>query len=158
MSYKYDAQTYEEVCSVNGWECDGSHDDEIDLMPRHRMFNDVCTYNGLISYGYLLRKWLNDIFNVDLDAEVGEAAYSVKTPKSGKYCDEVYQFVRQRLDYDEFDGSHDDEIDEMTPVEVFDEVIAWEGIIGYSEEIMEWVECVYDVDLWKIAGEERSGW
>lgn len=156
MGIKYDDTTYEEVRQRLGLdESDASRDDDIDMMPRKDVFNHVCSWNGLMEYGYTLRKWVNDIFDVDVDAAVGEEAYSVAAPKSGKYCDEVYRFVRQRLGYDENDASHDDEIDAMERSVVLNEACNWEGLIEYGETVMEWIDCVYGVDLWEVAGEER---
>lgn len=156
MGSKYDDITYSEVRQRLGYdEFDDTHDGEIDMMSRKDVFDEVCTWNGLIGYGYLLRKWANDIFDVDVDAQAGEDDYSIRVQKAGKYSDEVYRFVRQRLGYDEFDGTHDGEIDMMERSTVFNEVCNWEGLVEYGETVMEWIECVYGIDLWEEVGEER---
>lgn len=53
-----------------------------------------------------------------------------------KLNSDVLGAVRQNLGAeDEDDDSKDDQIAAMTPMEVFDRYLNWEGIIGYSASI-----------------------
>lgn len=46
------------------------------------------------------------------------------------------------------DAEYDEqEVMNMTPYELIDKWLKWEGIIGYTEDILEAVSEVYDVEL-----------
>ena len=46
------------------------------------------------------------------------------------------------------DAEYDEqEVMNMTPYELIDKWLEWEGIIGYTEDILEAVSEVYDVEL-----------
>lgn len=64
-----------------------------------------------------------------------------------KYPDDIMESVRQALGLEESDESKDHEIAEMSRSEVFDHVLAWNGIIGYAEEVKQWINDVFNVDL-----------
>lgn len=64
-----------------------------------------------------------------------------------KYSEPLMGCIRQRLGLEETDTSKDQEIERMTPREVFDHRLCWEGIIGYSGTILGWVKEIYKVDL-----------
>lgn len=63
------------------------------------------------------------------------------------YSDSVMQAVRQNLDLHPYDTSRDDEIKEMSRTEVFERCLNWDGIVGYSEIILDYVNGIYNVDL-----------
>lgn len=48
-------------------EMDTSKDLEIYQMSRKEILNAVCTWNGLIGYGYTITGWIEDIWQIDLD-------------------------------------------------------------------------------------------
>ena len=68
-----------------------------------------------------------------------------------KYSDSIMEDVRQNLGLEPDDTSRDDEINEMTRSEVLDRVCNWNGLIGYTDTIREWIEDVWGVDLDDIA-------
>lgn len=73
--------------------------------------------------------------------------------KSGnnKYSEEIIQYLRQRYDLNKFDYSSDDEINKLSPNEVFEHVVKWNGLLGeYHSVIKAWVKEIYGVDLNKI--------
>lgn len=46
---------------------DESKDDEINSMPRLKVLECVCNWNGLINYADTIRDWIEDIWGIDLD-------------------------------------------------------------------------------------------
>lgn len=62
-----------------------------------------------------------------------------ETKEEAKYSDEIMMRLRQRNGLDAKDTSMDDEIMKMSPKEIFEELLAWEGIFGYSQYILGWV-------------------
>lgn len=64
-----------------------------------------------------------------------------------KYPESIMEAVRQRLDLEPHDDSQDDEIMAMSPNEVFDHVCNWNGLVGYSNTIKNWVERIYKIKL-----------
>lgn len=63
------------------------------------------------------------------------------------YPENILRLVRQNLDLEKIDTSMDEEINNMSRNEVLDRVCEWEGLIGYSEVIREWIKDIYGVDL-----------
>lgn len=53
--------------------------------------------------------------------------------------------LRRELDCD--DTSEDQEILTMTPYEFFDELLAWEGISGYTDRILEMINEAFGINL-----------
>ena len=66
-----------------------------------------------------------------------------------KYPEQILKMVRQRLELAENDRSQDQKINEMSPYEVFDHCLHWEGIIGYTGTILSWFRDIYNVDIYK---------
>lgn len=64
-----------------------------------------------------------------------------------KYPKYIMAVLRQRLDLEADDTSRDTEINTYTPNEVFEELLAWEGFIGYTSHIKMWIKDIYGVDL-----------
>ena len=54
-----------------------------------------------------------------------------------KYSYTIMKRVRQRLGLDENDTSRDAEIESMSGYEILDHYLKWEGIIGYTDEILD---------------------
>lgn len=55
--------------------------------------------------------------------------------------------LRQRRGLDEHDTSQDEEILQMSGADFFDEWLAWNGIIGYTAEILDVIFAAYGIDL-----------
>lgn len=64
-----------------------------------------------------------------------------------RYPENIMKRCRQRLGLDEDDTSRDDEINLLSPKEAFEECLIWEGIIGYGDTILGWVEDIFEVKL-----------
>lgn len=60
---------------------------------------------------------------------------------------EIMQYLRQRRWLEQNDTSQDDEIKEMSKQEVFEEVLIWNGMIGYGSTITNWIEEIFGVKL-----------
>ena len=64
-----------------------------------------------------------------------------------RYPEHIVKCIRQRLGLEEDDTSRDEEISLMTPPEVFEEVLEWDGLIGYFCTIKNWIEDIYGFDI-----------
>lgn len=60
---------------------------------------------------------------------------------------------RRSLEYD--DATEDDDILTMSGSEFLDELLNWEGIIGYTNTIMEYIEMAFGIDLNEIDAPNR---
>ena len=63
------------------------------------------------------------------------------------YSDEVMETVRQCMDLEPEDISRDSEIAKLSRLEVFEKCLNWEGIVGFSGQILAYIKGVYGVDL-----------
>lgn len=63
-----------------------------------------------------------------------------------KYPVYIMKRLRQNMGLEPEDSSMDKEIDIMSPGEVVDRVLEWEGIIGYSNLITDLIFDVYGFD------------
>lgn len=157
---KYPTAIYEDVRqNLDYEEDDPTPDAEIDEMDRADVLNRVLVWNCIGDYGYEVRELVYAIYGIDLDAEVGEASRSVvdtvPAPKEGKvYPDFVYKNVRQRHDYDELDDADDAYIDEMNKSEVLNDYVSWDGFIDGGADLITYINDIYEVDLYKAAGEQ----
>ena len=59
------------------------------------------------------------------------------------YPDSIMRCVRQNLGYDPNDTNADKEISIMTPHEVLNSWLEWNGIIGYTEDIVYAISNIY---------------
>lgn len=59
----------------------------------------------------------------------------------------IMEIMRQRRFLEEDDTSNDEDILSMSGHDFFHEWLEWEGIIGYTDEILEIIEMAYGVDL-----------
>lgn len=59
----------------------------------------------------------------------------------------IIRDVRERLGYEPDDTSHDDEINVMSPREIFEAWLEWQGISGYSDRILKVIHGIFGVDL-----------
>jgi len=64
-----------------------------------------------------------------------------------KYPEYIMRSVRQRFGLEPDDTSRDKDIDVMSPIEVFDEWLGWQGIIGYCGTILSVVEDIFGVEI-----------
>jgi hypothetical protein len=70
---------------------------------------------------------------------------------NNKYSDITMKYLRQRYGLSKYDFSEDEEINQLSPNEVFEHVVKWNGLLGsYSETIKDWVKEIYGVDLDEI--------
>lgn len=64
-----------------------------------------------------------------------------------KYPENVIKTVRKSLDLEPDDTSRDGEIDLMTNREIFEAICNYEGLIGYADTIIDWINQIYGLDL-----------
>lgn len=63
------------------------------------------------------------------------------------YPKDIMEALRQRKDLEPDDTSRDDEISLMSPNEVFEEVLGWDGLCNYAYKIKRWIKDIYGIDL-----------
>lgn len=73
-----------------------------------------------------------------------------------KYPDHIMKTLRQRLGLDEDDTSRDDFINIYSPSEAFEEMLNWEGILGYAGTIKYWIESIYGIDIDALVTESED--
>ena len=61
--------------------------------------------------------------------------------------------ARRNLEYD--DATEDDDILTMSGSEFLDELLNWEGIMGYTNTIMEYIELAFGIDLNNVDDPKR---
>lgn len=59
----------------------------------------------------------------------------------------IMKIMRARRDLDEDDTLEDEEILEMSGLDFLNEWLEWEGIYGYTGEILEVIEMAFGIDL-----------
>ena len=64
-----------------------------------------------------------------------------------KYPEYIMEMLRQRLGLEEDDTSRDAEINSYSSNKAFEEVLVWEGFIGYARHIKMWIADIYGIDL-----------
>ena len=67
--------------------------------------------------------------------------------KPTNYPESILKILRQRIDLEEDDTSKDTLFLRYSKDKVLQEVLEWEGFIGYKNQIKEWIEQIYFVDL-----------
>ena len=45
---------------------DTSRDNELATYSQNEVFDEVCNYEGLIFYGHRIRRWISDIYGIEL--------------------------------------------------------------------------------------------
>ncbi|WP_291632196.1 hypothetical protein [Clostridium sp.] len=63
------------------------------------------------------------------------------------YSHEIIKNVRAHLDLKEGEDPFNIQISEMTKSEVLECVLCWEGLIHYSDYVIDWIKDIYEVDL-----------
>lgn len=64
-----------------------------------------------------------------------------------KYPENVMEYVRQRWGLEKYDTSRDEEINQLSPDEIFNYVCDWNGLVGYAYTIKTWIADIYGIDL-----------
>ena len=59
----------------------------------------------------------------------------------------IMEILRQRRYLDEYDESEDEEILAMSGVDFLRNWLEWEGIIGYTDELLQVIEMAFGIDL-----------
>lgn len=67
-----------------------------------------------------------------------------------KYPENIMRMVRGNLDLELDDKIRDGEIEAMSKQEMFNRVCNWDGLIGYGDAIIKWINQIYGVDLNKM--------
>lgn len=63
-----------------------------------------------------------------------------------EYPEYIKKYVKQRLELDDTKES-DDYVNTLAPNEVFENVLEWHGICGYTETIKIWIKDIFGVSL-----------
>ena len=61
--------------------------------------------------------------------------------------DYIMEDLRERRDLEYDDATEDNDILTMSGAEFLDELLNWEGIIGYTNTIMEYIEMAFGINL-----------
>lgn len=75
--------------------------------------------------------------------------------QSHNYPEYIMKKLREFNYVDELDRSRDDEFQSFSPQEAFDQVLKYDGIIGYRDTILRWVADIFKVKL-LVDGEEQK--
>lgn len=67
-----------------------------------------------------------------------------------KYSENIMRKVRGNLNLEFDDTSRDREIEAMSKREVLYRVCDWEGLFGYRDTIISWINQIYGIDLNKM--------
>jgi len=129
-----------------------------DTAPPHMFsveeFTEWKENNGIQEWDYPLEEYKhiaeNNIECVSvrfLDNMGGEEYRWCEIPAEKKYPDYIVRDVRQNMGLEPDDTSRDSEILTMTPAEIFDRGLEWQGIIGYSHRILSAIEEIFDINL-----------
>ena len=63
------------------------------------------------------------------------------------YPEYILKYLRLRAGMNESDTSLDEHFNKMRKDAVFEEVLRWQGIIGWGTQIKGWIEGIYGIDL-----------
>lgn len=85
--------------------------------------------------------------SLDTDAEWIQVLSVAEKVEGRQYPESILQVFREIRGLEEDDTSRDAEIYERTPNEIFEAVLVWHGILGYTEIIKGWVKDIYGVNL-----------
>lgn len=67
--------------------------------------------------------------------------------KPNKYPENIMEYVRQTCGLQRYDDSKDNEINMLSPDEVFNRVCNFKSLVGYADMIKSWIRDIYKVDL-----------
>lgn len=51
-------------------EDDTSEDKDINTLSTDEVFSEVCDWEGLIGYNSVIKRWINDIYKINLDSNI----------------------------------------------------------------------------------------
>lgn len=63
------------------------------------------------------------------------------------YPEHILETLRERCGLEEDDTSRDEEFQTWSPEEVFEEVLNYEGLIGYGQWILGRIEAIFKVNV-----------
>lgn len=63
------------------------------------------------------------------------------------YPENILMRIREHECMNYHDTSRDEEFQQMSPVDVLDIVLGWEGIINYTSTILSWIEDIFNIKL-----------
>ncbi|WP_461199308.1 hypothetical protein [Enterococcus sp. N249-2] len=55
--------------------------------------------------------------------------------------------LRKRAGLNEADKTHDHELNAMSNADVLNDVATWNGLLGYGDTIIRWIEDIYGIEL-----------
>lgn len=61
--------------------------------------------------------------------------------------EDIMEIMRQRRYLDEYDDSEDEDILKMSGFEFLNEWLEWEGLLGYTYELLQVIEMAYGINL-----------
>ncbi len=105
-----------------------------ELLTHYEMWNQLVEeYDGDDATNLL--DWTEYYTTVEIDEEIN------------RYPEYIMKMLRQRHGYNSDFTGYDAGFNTMTPNEVFEEILNWNGIIGYAYSIKGWIDDIYRVDL-----------
>lgn len=63
------------------------------------------------------------------------------------YPEHIMKTLRKRAGLSAEDESLDKELNKLSPSEALNEVATWEGLLGYGDTIINWVQDIYGIEL-----------
>lgn len=66
---------------------------------------------------------------------------------NGKYSEEILKILRESKGLEVNNESEYELLNSMTPYDILDTMLNFEGIIGYTNKIKDWIEDIYDIKL-----------
>lgn len=65
-----------------------------------------------------------------------------------KYSESIMQQLRLRNGLkDKYDNSIDEEINNTSEDQIFADLLAWNGLLGWDDTIKRWIEEIYKIEL-----------
>ena len=68
----------------------------------------------------------------------------------------IMENLRQRRNLDYDDATEDDDILSMSGTEFLNELLNWEGILGYTDTIIEFIEMAFGINLYDVDTPKRT--
>ena len=66
---------------------------------------------------------------------------------SKRYPEHIMKIIREVHGIEPVNHNYDAAFQLLEPVEVFKQVLEWEGIIGYDHQILVWIRDIFKVDV-----------
>ncbi len=103
-------------------------------------------YAGWEDQWIVKNQWGQDMLRVN-ESEVYPYLIENGPPVTPKYPNYLMEKVRQQIGLESYDASRDAEINEMPHDTVLNSCLIWEGIIGYTFTLKNWIKDIYGVTL-----------